>query len=114
MIYYLSTCIYHESSTLVKTINAPREEKKGRFSKRQDAYTKNVERVFGMLNLGGLLLGTVLTWNVGTMREVMTTCVIMHNMTVDDERDEGFLDQGRQFQGELVAPQAGPSTFEYH
>jgi hypothetical protein len=98
----------------VKTINAPREEKKGRFAKRQDAYRKNVERAFGMLNLGGLLLGTVLTWNVGTMREVMTSCVIMHNMIVDDERDEGFLDQGHQFQGELVAPQARLSMFEYH
>jgi hypothetical protein len=38
----------------------------------------------------------------------------MHNMIVDDERDEGFLDQGHQFQGELVAPQARLSMFEYH
>jgi hypothetical protein len=33
----------------------------------------------------------------------------MHNIIVDDERDEGLFDQGWQFQGEFVAPRAGPS-----
>jgi hypothetical protein len=33
---------------------------------------------------------------------VMTACVIMHSMIVEDERDESIHDQGWQFQGELV------------
>ena len=45
-----------------------------------------------------------------TMWEVMTACVIMHNMIVEDERDEGMHDQACQFQGELVQPE-GPSTY---
>ena len=41
----------------------------------------------------------------------MTACVIMHNMIVEDERDEGMQDQAWQFQGQLVEPQ-GPFSFE--
>ena len=37
-------------------------------------------------------------------------CVIMHNMVVEYERDEGLNDQAWQFQSEVVEPQ-GPSTF---
>jgi hypothetical protein len=46
------------------------------------------------------------------MWEVMTACVIMHNMIVEDERDDGIHDQGWEFQGELVAPHPGAATFE--
>jgi hypothetical protein len=41
----------------------------------------------------------------------MTACVIMHNMIVIDERDESLHDQGWKFQGELVAPHPGATTF---
>jgi hypothetical protein len=34
---------------------------------------------------------------------VMTACVVMHNMIVDDERDESIYDQGWKFQDKLVA-----------
>ena len=44
------------------------------------------------------------------MWEMMTVFVIMNNMIVEDERDEGMHDQAWQFQGQLVEPQ-GPSTF---
>ena len=30
----------------------------------------------------------------------MTACVIMHNMIVEDERDESIFDQGFDYQGE--------------
>jgi hypothetical protein len=42
----------------------------------------------------------------------MTACVIMHNMIVDEERDDTFYDQGWDFQGELVAPNPGPVSFQ--
>lgn len=41
------------------------------------------------------------------MWEVMTTCVIMHNMIVEDERPERLCDQGFEFQGENVVPEHG-------
>jgi hypothetical protein len=31
------------------------------------------------------------------MWEIMTACVIMDNMIIDDERDDGLHDQGWQF-----------------
>jgi hypothetical protein len=34
------------------------------------------------------------TWNLQTMLEVMTCCVIMHNMIVEQENDESLHDQG--------------------
>jgi hypothetical protein len=37
----------------------------------------------------------------------MTTCVIMHNMIVDDERDDNIYGGDWKFQGELVEPQVG-------
>jgi hypothetical protein len=46
------------------------------------------------------------------MWEVMTACVIMHNMIVKNERDEGINDQGWEFQGELVAPHTWSAIFE--
>ena len=45
--------------------------------------------------------------------EVMTACVIMHNMIVEDERPERLYDQGFQFQGENVVPEHGvAATFK--
>jgi hypothetical protein len=42
----------------------------------------------------------------------MTACVIMHNMIIEDERDERIHDQGWEFKGELVVPYPGAATFE--
>ena len=44
---------------------------------------------------------------------VMTDCMIMHNMIIEDERPECLYDQGFQFQGENVVPEyEGAATFE--
>ena len=40
----------------------------------------------------------------GSFWEVMTACVIMHNMIVEDERDDNIFDQGFDYQGENVEP----------
>jgi hypothetical protein len=42
----------------------------------------------------------------------MTACVIMHNMTVEEERDDSVYDQGWNFQDELVAANPVPSSFQ--
>jgi hypothetical protein len=38
------------------------------------------------------------------MHEVMTCCVIMHNMIVEKERPDGRNENHCEFQGEMVAP----------
>jgi hypothetical protein len=46
------------------------------------------------------------------MWEAMTACVIMHNMIVEKKCDDSVYDQGWDFQGELVAPNPAPSSFQ--
>jgi hypothetical protein len=46
------------------------------------------------------------------MWEVMSACVIMHNMIIEEERDDIVHDQGWDFQGELVATNPVPASFQ--
>ena len=49
------------------------------------------------------------------MWEVMTACVIMHNMIVENERDDAMIfDQGWEFEGELVAPTPEPVSRDHY
>jgi hypothetical protein len=41
------------------------------------------------------------------MWEVRITCGIMHNMIVQDERDESIHNEMCKFQGDLLAPHPG-------
>jgi hypothetical protein len=100
-------------SIFVKTIREPAEEKNRRFAKRQEVCRKDVDRAFGVLqSRWAIVRHPARTWSTEMMWEVMTACVIMHNMIVEDERDEDIHDQGWEFQGELVAPHVGTVTFE--
>ena len=65
---------------------------------------KDVERAFGVLQSRfAIVRHPARTWSKELMWEVMTACVIMHNMIVEDERDDARLfDQGWEFQGELI------------
>jgi hypothetical protein len=79
----------------VKTIREPTEEKNKRFAKQQEACMKDVDRAFGVLqSRWALIQHSAMAWKTKMMWEVMTTCVIMHNMLVEDERDEDIHDQG--------------------
>jgi hypothetical protein len=47
-----------------------------------------VERAFGVLLARWAIVRTpTRTWNVQIMYELVTACVIMHNMIVEQERD---------------------------
>ena len=47
--YYLADGIYPKWSTFVKTISSPLGDKRKLFAKAQEAYKKDVERAFGVL-----------------------------------------------------------------
>jgi hypothetical protein len=101
--YYLFDGIYPDWPTFVKTIREPAEEKNRRFAKRQEARRKDVERAFGVLqSRWAIVRHPARTWSTEVMWEVMTACMIMHNMIIEDERDEGIHNQGWKFQGELL------------
>ncbi|XP_073358349.1 uncharacterized protein [Aegilops tauschii subsp. strangulata] len=112
--YYLADGIYPRWSTFVKTISNPQCEKRKRFSQMQEIARKDVERAFGVLqSRWGIVRNPALTWDEGKLWEVMTACVIVHNMIVKDERDDRIFDQGFDFQGGNVEPlREEPATFE--
>jgi hypothetical protein len=111
--YYLADGIYPDWATLVKTVRNPNSEKTRRFAKMQEACRKDVERGFGVLQARwAIVRHPARTWSLKTMHEVMTCCVIMHNMIVENERPDGRNENHWEFQGELVAPIPGASTWE--
>ncbi|XP_020195431.1 uncharacterized protein [Aegilops tauschii subsp. strangulata] len=112
--YYLADGIYPQWSSFVKTISKPQGEKRKRFAQMQDSARKDVERAFGVLqSRWGIVRSPALSWDETKLWEVMTACVIMHNMIVKDERDESIFDQGFDYQGENVEPlHQEPATFE--
>jgi hypothetical protein len=50
---------------------------------------KGVERAFGVLQSRfAIVRGPTCFWDKDTLRKIMRACVIMHNMIVEDERDD--------------------------
>ncbi|KAK3228675.1 hypothetical protein Dsin_000556 [Dipteronia sinensis] len=118
--YYLADGIYPKWSTLVQTIHYPRGRKKKLFAMKQEGYRKDVERAFGVLQSRfAIVAGPALFWHKHVLHDIMITCIIMHNMIIEDERDvdasiedhmeaptpevEMMLDENTRFQ-EFLSP----------
>ncbi|XP_019157751.1 PREDICTED: uncharacterized protein LOC109154407 [Ipomoea nil] len=87
--YYLAYGIYPKWSTLVQTIHEPRGLKKKLFATMQEACRKDVERAFGVLQSRfAIVKGPARFWDKRVLHDIMTSCIIMHNMIIEDERDE--------------------------
>ncbi|XP_062197383.1 uncharacterized protein LOC133900311 [Phragmites australis] len=85
--YYLGDGIYPEWATIVKAIPAPRGNKSIHFSAMQAALRKDVERAFGVLQSRfAIVRRPARVWDQSTLHNIMTACVIMHNMIIEDER----------------------------
>ena len=69
--------------TFVCTISNPVGQKKSHFAQRQAA-RKVVERAFHF----AVVRGPAKQWDPETLWEVMTCCVIMHNMIMEDEGED--------------------------
>ncbi|CAN6295279.1 unnamed protein product, partial [Urochloa humidicola] len=87
--YYLADGIYPSWSTFVKTIRNANSNKTRHFAKAQEAARKDVERAFGVLQSRfAIVRGPVRFWDQETLWRIMTACVIMHNMIIEDERGQ--------------------------
>ncbi|CAL1354785.1 unnamed protein product [Linum trigynum] len=87
--YYLADGIYPEWAPFVRTISTPSNQKKKLFARCQEAYRKDVERAFGILQQRwAIVRGPSRLWDVQTLGNIMLTCIIMHNMIVEDQRFE--------------------------
>ncbi|XP_024318825.1 uncharacterized protein LOC100826180 isoform X2 [Brachypodium distachyon] len=103
--YYLADGIYPQWATLVKTIPSPLGQKNKYFAKCQEAHRKDVERAFGVLQARfAIVRGPARMWDEEVLHDIITACVIMHNMIVEDERDEGPQDYNYDNMGEKIIP----------
>ncbi|XP_050238080.1 uncharacterized protein LOC126687565 [Mercurialis annua] len=86
--YYLADSIYPKWSTIVQTIHEPRTPKNKYFAIKQEACRKDVERAFGVLQARfAIIVGPARFWKKDVLHDIMTSCIIMHNMIIEDERD---------------------------
>ncbi|XP_021810640.1 uncharacterized protein LOC110753951 [Prunus avium] len=86
--YYLVDGIYPRWTTFVKSVPHPRSEKEKLFSAYQEGYKKDVERCFGILQARwGIIRGVVRMFDEEVLRSIMMTCIILHNMIVEDDYD---------------------------
>jgi hypothetical protein len=86
--YYLADGIYPEWATLIKTIRNPENLAEAEFAKAQEAAYKDIDSAFGVLQARfAIVRGPSRFWDKATLYDIMTTCVILHNMIIEDEKD---------------------------
>ncbi|BBH02125.1 hypothetical protein Prudu_012596 [Prunus dulcis] len=86
---YLVDGIYPRWATLVKTISQPSTLIKRLFAQKQEAYRKDVERAFGILQAQwAIVRGLTRMWRKEQLHSIMMTCIILHNMIVEDEYED--------------------------
>ncbi|XP_068340254.1 uncharacterized protein [Pyrus communis] len=84
--YHLTDGIYPSWPTFVKSYSHPDNAKKKLFSHKHESYRNDVERAFGILQARCVIVrGAAQLWNVEDLHSIMITCIILHNMIVEDE-----------------------------
>lgn len=76
------------SSYSCKTISGSRGNKQFMFAKMQKYARRDVERVFEVLQAClGIAHGAAMMWKSKTLWQLITCCVILHNMIVENEHE---------------------------
>jgi hypothetical protein len=110
--YYLADGIYPEWATFVKSIKDPPTDAERIFAKAQEAARKDIERAFGVLQARfAIVRGPARFWDKKTLINIMTCCVILHNMIIEDERGLNLLCFYDNV-GTRVRPERNPNRLE--
>ncbi|KAK2645132.1 hypothetical protein Ddye_020327 [Dipteronia dyeriana] len=89
--YYLSDGIYPQYATLIQTISQPSSIKEKFFAKHQEAARKDVERAFRVLqSRWQFVKGPARIWTARDLGKIMKTCIILHNMIIESEHQQGI------------------------
>ncbi|XP_070675663.1 protein ALP1-like [Malus domestica] len=92
--YYLADGIYPKWETFVKTVPRPRSAKKKHFASYQEGCRKDVEHYFGILQARwAIVRGAARMFDLESLQSIMMTCIILHNMIVEDEYDYDVVDK---------------------
>ena len=88
MAYYFTDGIYPIWVTFIQSIPIPQGPKAVLFAQHQEAVRKDVKRAFGVLQARfAIVKNHALFWDKVKIGKIMRTCIILHNMIVEDERD---------------------------
>ena len=103
--YYLADGIYPRWSIFVKTIsNAVPGGKKSHFAKVREACRKDVERVFGVRQSRfAVVRYPAQIWSKDQIWEIMTCCVILHNVIIEREQEEPVFETEPYYRQTLLA-----------
>ncbi|CAL2224562.1 unnamed protein product [Prunus armeniaca] len=72
----------------MKTIPNPQSKKEKSFAAFQEGYRKDVKRCFNILQAPwAIIRGVAWMLDEEVLRSIMMTCIILHNMIVEDEYD---------------------------
>ncbi|XP_028122122.1 uncharacterized protein LOC114319309 [Camellia sinensis] len=86
--YYLVDGIYPCWAMIMKTISQHQGTKRQLFARMHEAFRKDVERAFGVLQARfNILRVPVRGWSDEDLYYIMKMCIILHNMIIEDERD---------------------------
>jgi hypothetical protein len=97
--YYLTDGIYPPYATLVQSISEPQGAKKKHYAKLQEAYRKDVERAFGVLQSRyAIIRFPGRFWRHEDLSDIMSAVIILHNMTIEDE-------SGSELEGDWIYDQ---------
>ena len=106
--YWLGDGIYPRLATFVQAFAKPSTEIDKNFSSWQEAARKDIERAFGVLQARWAILARPARhWDKTFLDDIVTCCVILHNMIVEDENGLPTGEQEMEFDdynGEIVTP----------
>nr|GEV41568.1 hypothetical protein [Tanacetum cinerariifolium] len=85
--YYLADGIYPQLAIFVKSFTFANDAKHAYFKKLQESARKDVERAFGVFQeRWRIIQQPARQYHVNTIRQIMYSCIIMHNMVLKDQK----------------------------
>jgi hypothetical protein len=110
MRYYLINDIYSSWSVFIKCVSVPQQEKHRFFLVKQSTLRKDVKCAFDLLKKRFNILVIIdRSYFQHTLGLIMCAYIILHNMSIEDERDDGY-DENYHTVTFIIAPHVNYET----